>query len=157
KPHREHGWDISRQTAPLHLLFEDEGWQKPWVTIGIGDGGNEIGMGNLPAEIVRDDIPNGHLIAASTGADHLIVAGVSTWGGYGLVAALIALASEQQQKLRKHFTREFDHQILTAATEIGQAIDDSRLDRKGTVMMSVDRLPWEEHAQVIDELRAIVA
>ena len=47
KPHREHGWDISGDTAPLDYLFEDQDWTAPWTTIGIGDGGNEIGMGVL--------------------------------------------------------------------------------------------------------------
>ncbi len=156
KPHREHGWDMSRQTAPLHLLFEELGWQRSWETIGIGDGGNEIGMGNLPKDIVTADIPNGSLIAASTRTDHLIVAGVSTWGGYGLVAGLAALDAARREQLCRHFTREFDHNILRAATEVGQAIDDSRLDKKGQVSMSVDRLEWEEHALIIDALRMIV-
>jgi hypothetical protein len=91
KPHREHGWDMSRETAPLHLLFDDPTWQRRWTTIGIGDGGNEIGMGSLPQHIVETEIPNGPVIAATTPADHLIVAGVSNWGGYGLLAAMACL------------------------------------------------------------------
>jgi hypothetical protein len=77
KPHREYGADMSADTAPLHLLFDDPDWPRPWVTIGIGDGGNEIGMGVLPEEIVRDDIPNGRLISAAVSADYLIVSSVS--------------------------------------------------------------------------------
>src|SRR6202048_1494529 len=88
KPHREHGWDMSRETAPLHLLFDDPTWQRRWITIGIGDGGNEIGMGSLPQNIVETEIPNGRVIAATTPADHLIVAGVSNWGGYGFLAGM---------------------------------------------------------------------
>ena len=76
KPHREHGWDMSRETAPLHLLFDAKA-KVPWYTIGIGDGGNEIGMGSLPKEIIETEIPNGQLIAATTAVDSLIVAGVS--------------------------------------------------------------------------------
>src|SRR5437899_8815465 len=48
KPHREHGWDMSRETAPLHLLFSDPAATRRWYTIGIGGGGNGLGMGSLP-------------------------------------------------------------------------------------------------------------
>ena len=95
KPHREHGWDMSRETAPLHLLFDDPTWQRRWTTIGIGDGGNEIGMGSLPQNIVETEIPNGRMIAATTPADYLIVAGVSNWGGYGLLAAMACLRPQK--------------------------------------------------------------
>ncbi|MEE4145780.1 MAG: glutamate cyclase domain-containing protein [Halieaceae bacterium] len=52
-------------------------------TIAIGDGGNEIGMGNIAAAIATLDIR-----AAVTGCDELLVADVSNWGAYGLIALL---------------------------------------------------------------------
>ncbi|MEB0204280.1 glutamate cyclase domain-containing protein [Pseudomonas sp. CCC3.1] len=155
KPHREYGADMTLDTAPLHLLFEDPAWQRPWVTIGIGDGGNEIGMGVLPPEIVQRDIPNGELIAASTGADYLIVAGVSNWGGWGLLQALAMVRPDLADALLQDFVPEKDHAFLRAAVEVGQAVDDSRLDKAATPMMSVDRLPWETHAAVLRELRGV--
>lgn len=155
KPHREYGADMSLDTAPLHLLFEDPSWQRPWVTIGIGDGGNEIGMGALPPEIVQRDIPNGELIAATTGADYLIVAGVSNWGGWGLLQALAMVRPELADALLHDFHPHKDHAFLRAAVEVGQAVDDSRVDRAATPVMSVDRLPWETHAAVLRELRAV--
>src|SRR6266850_7313454 len=57
------------------------------VTIGIGDGGNEIGMGAVRAKIARLDSLRAR-IATVVRVDHLVVAGVSNWGGYGVVAAL---------------------------------------------------------------------
>ncbi len=156
KPHREHGWDISEDTAPMELLFEDAGWNKTWVTIGIGDGGNEIGMGNVPFDVVQSDIPNGELIAAQTKADFLIVASVSNWGGYALVAALAALDGGSSSKFFAYLCPIWDYKMLWAAVYEGQAIDDSRLDRKGVPQMSVDRLPWVEHAELIEELRELV-
>ena len=157
KPHREHGWDMSRETAPLHLLFDDPTWQRRWTTIGIGDGGNEIGMGSLPQNIVETEIPNGRLIAATTPADHLIVAGVSNWGGYGLLAAMACLRPQKAAALLRHFNREMDHRLLTAAVETGQAVDDSRVDSPGRPQMSVDRIPWEQHAILLEEIAAVVA
>ncbi len=52
-------------------------------TIAIGDGGNEIGMGNIGATIATLDIR-----AAVTRCDELLVADVSNWGAYGTIALL---------------------------------------------------------------------
>ena len=52
-------------------------------TIAIGDGGNEIGMGNIEAAIAALDIR-----AAVTRCDELLVADVSNWAAYGLIAVL---------------------------------------------------------------------
>ncbi|WMT79607.1 glutamate cyclase domain-containing protein [Bradyrhizobium sp. Ash2021] len=157
KPHREHGWDMSRETAPLHLLFEDPTWKPRWLTIGIGDGGNEIGMGSLPKDIVEREIPNGSVIAATTPADYLIVAGVSNWGGYGLLATMACMSPKLRPDLLRHFNRVMDHRFLSAAVETGQAVDDSRVDSPGRPQMSVDRIPWDQHASLLEEMADVVA
>jgi Domain of unknown function (DUF4392) len=61
------------------------------VTLAVGDGGNEVGMGNVRARLVRE----GGLmarVASIVRADHLVVAGVSNWGAYGIVAQLARLS-----------------------------------------------------------------
>lgn len=58
-------------------------------TIAIGDGGNEIGMGNIHSAIADLDI-----IASVTGCDELLVADVSNWGAHGLIAFLDLWSSE---------------------------------------------------------------
>ena len=52
-------------------------------TIAVGDGGNEIGMGNIGGAIADLDIN-----PSVTGCDELLVADVSNWGAYGLIAIL---------------------------------------------------------------------
>ncbi|QFU75257.1 DUF4392 domain-containing protein [Halioglobus maricola] len=52
-------------------------------TIAIGDGGNEIGMGNIREAIATLDIK-----ASATTCDELLVADVSNWGAYGIIALL---------------------------------------------------------------------
>ena len=42
------------------------------VTMAIGDGGNEAGLGSLYDQIV-ETIPNGEVIASATVAEHVIV------------------------------------------------------------------------------------
>jgi len=52
-------------------------------TIAIGDGGNEIGMGN-----VKDALQQLNIIPAATTCDELVIADVSNWGGHALAALL---------------------------------------------------------------------
>ena len=75
------GVDISPQTARIDHLFT-----QGLPSIGIGDGGNEIGMGNLQDVIATADRLPDH--PAVVGCNHLIASSTSNWGGYGLVAAL---------------------------------------------------------------------
>jgi hypothetical protein len=76
-----HGTDISEYNAKIDHLFE----QHPY-SVGIGDGGNEIGMGNLRDEAAGiDRLPDDPCVTQTT---KLMIASVSNWGGYGLAAAL---------------------------------------------------------------------
>jgi hypothetical protein len=68
------------------------------LTIGIGDRGNELGMGPI-AETARALLPFGSNcgcpcgrgVADETPADLAVVATVSNWGAYGIAACLAAL------------------------------------------------------------------
>ena len=72
---------ITEYTAQIDRLFDLHN-----TTIGIGDGGNEIGMGNVykavekSAQLVEDP--------AITKVSELVISSVSNWGGYGLLAQL---------------------------------------------------------------------
>lgn len=86
------GMDITSHTQPLDDWF----LRAPELkisTIGVGDGGNEIGMGNV-MDLVKREIPNGARIASVVPVDHLIVCGVSNFGAYGLVAGLSLIANQ---------------------------------------------------------------
>ncbi len=79
------GRDISQWNARVDHLFTDHP-----ATVGIGDGGNEIGMGNLIKEIPGvETLPDN---PAATRTSKLIITSVSNWGGYGLAASLSKLA-----------------------------------------------------------------
>ena len=86
-PRNMRGEDISAFTTPLDELF----LAGPWQRIAIGDGGNEIGMGSVPASVIGAHVAHGETIACVTPADHLIVAGVSNWGAYALIGALAVI------------------------------------------------------------------
>lgn len=65
------------------------------LSIGIGDGGNEVGMGKVYDKIICSNIPHGPDIACIVSTDYLIVSSVSNWGGYALSGALAALVIRQ--------------------------------------------------------------
>ncbi len=78
------GVDFSEYNAKIDHLFD----QHPY-SVGIGDGGNEIGMGNLRHVIPEQEgLPNDPSVTTTT---KLIIASCSNWGGYGLAAALSQL------------------------------------------------------------------
>lgn len=75
------GEDISEFNAKIDHLFD----QHPH-SVGIGDGGNEIGMGNLREVIPgTPKLPDNPCVTTTT---KLVIASCSNWGGYGLVAQL---------------------------------------------------------------------
>lgn len=57
------------------------------ITISIGDGGNEIGMGSL-RETIERYVPHGEDICAREVADIALISGVSNWWGWGVSAVL---------------------------------------------------------------------
>ncbi|WP_088330037.1 glutamate cyclase domain-containing protein [Lacimicrobium sp. SS2-24] len=77
--HNMRGEDISARCACFDYFVTDA----TCPTIGIGDGGNEIGMGKVFDALQAMDI-----IAARTPCDELVVADVSNWAAYGILAML---------------------------------------------------------------------
>lgn len=73
------GESISERTACFDTFVRNA----KCPTIGIGDGGNEIGMGNIQEALKDLDI-----MASATQVDELLIADVSNWGAYGIVAFL---------------------------------------------------------------------
>lgn len=112
------------------------------VTIGVGDGGNEIGMGNVRARLRRLG-PLMARIAAVIETDHLVVAGVSNWGAYGIAAALGRLAG----RALLH-TPEVERRLIEACVSAG-AIDGLSRRRESTV----DGLGLDVHTAFVRLLR----
>ena len=83
------GVSISDQTAPVDRLF-DLARSEGILTVAVGDGGNEIGMGNVAGAIVREGILAHPCIVP---ADRLIIATTSNWGAFALAAWLSILSS----------------------------------------------------------------
>ncbi len=77
------GVSIKENTVEIDRLF-DTAYEKGIYTVGVGDGGNEIGMGNLQ-DVITNELT---LTPCKTIVSDLIIATVSNWGAYGLIAEL---------------------------------------------------------------------
>jgi hypothetical protein len=101
--------------ANAHLIAA-EAARRGVFTLGIGDGGNEIGFGKV-AEAVRGiqpfgracQCPCGQGVATVTETDVLLAAAVSNWGAYGVAAALAGLLRNPEVL---HSTDDEDRMIL---------------------------------------------
>jgi hypothetical protein len=95
--HGSTGLSYDDAHAKPQFLF-DEAKNRGILTAGIGDGGNEVGFGSV-AEEIADIIPTGRVCLCPCGGgnvarievDHLVVAAISNWGGYGVAAMLAVL------------------------------------------------------------------
>lgn len=131
------GGDITPYTAQIDELLA----VPSATTIGIGDGGNELGMGRVAAALMADlDYP----APCVTPADHLVVATVSNWGAYGLLAYLSSLAG-------RDLLPGDDESVaaLRLLADLGAVNGMS-----GLAEAVVDGFPPEVDARVLDALRA---
>jgi hypothetical protein len=147
-PRTMRGLPLDACAAPLEQLF----LAGPWRRIAIGDGGNEIGMGSLPHALIARHVANGAAIACTVPADHLVVAGVSNWGCYALLAALAALRPDWRAPLLAWLDPAREQAVIEAMVREGPAVDGVT----GRPALSVDGLPMEIHHRRIRELRALV-
>jgi D-glutamate cyclase len=147
-PRNMRGEDISAFTTPLDDLFT----AGPWQRIAIGDGGNEIGMGSVPAALIGAHVAHGEAIACATPADHLIAAGVSNWGAYALIGALAVLRSDWRDSLLGCLDADLDGAILQATVYDGPAVDGVTRAQG----LTVDSLAAEVHHAKLRAIRAVV-
>jgi hypothetical protein len=148
--HTMRGRDITTLMRPAHLLFEAPFGQRP-VTIGIGDGGNEIGMGKIPWHVIDRNISGGGIVACRTPCDLLIVCGVSNWGAYALAAGVRHLLGASPAKAV--FDAERERELLQRMVDAGPLVDGIL----GKPVVSVDGLPFERHAEVLQRMAALAS
>jgi D-glutamate cyclase len=69
------------------------------TTIGIGDGGNELGMGSIAWEALADGLGGeaAGRIVCRVPTDYLLLAGVSDWGAYALALASAVLRGAKNE------------------------------------------------------------
>ena len=139
------GIDYGQGRARIDFVF-DEALKRAIPTVAVGDGGNEIGMGNIP-EAVRDHVRFGEKICAVTKCDHLVTAAVSNWGCSAIAAAMAARTGDR----RLLHTPEREESLLRRSVDMG-LINSPH----GIVDPNVDGIPLSTHLAVVDMLATIV-
>lgn len=125
------------------------------TTIGIGDGGNEVGFGRLretleaqlPAFAQKDKTPCGGGIFSAVATDHLVVASTSNLGAYGVVAALAMLKGDPT------LCHTAEEEIALHHVGVGLGLVDGG---GGGLIPWCDGIPAESNAAVVTLLRNIV-
>ncbi len=135
------GIDMTDFNARIDHLFELHN-----NSIGIGDGGNEIGMGNLSNLIPSLPLPFPINEPCITKTTNLIVSTVSNWGGYGLVAALSILYGKNLLPNPKS-----EQNLLEKCVKYGAVDGVSTLNE-----YTVDGLNINEHNRVLIKLNNYV-
>lgn len=129
------GEDISERCACFDYFMD----YATCPTIAIGDGGNEIGMGNIRAELEALDI-----VPATTACDELLIADVSNWAAHGLIALLGYWA-------REDLLARIDILSILEYTSRNGSVDG--VTRENT--LTEDGLEASDGQQLINDLRAL--
>ena len=151
--HNGFGNDVTCLVAKTDHLIQ-EAARRNILTIGIGDGGNEVGMGCIQQE-VKEIIPSGARcgcpcnagIAAATATDVLVVSTIANWGSYG-IEALLAAAFDAPHILHSPAT---ERRILEEASRAG-IVDPVY----GTSERTVDGTPEEISVRIVELLGRIL-
>jgi hypothetical protein len=147
------GYDVTPIEGKVQYLME-EAQKRGIFTIGIGDGGNEVGMGCIK-ETVKKILPTGSRCGCPCGAgihsgiatDLLVVAMVSNWGAYA-IEALLAIAKGRPEIMHD---RHLEERVFESAIQAG-FIDPAA----GFSMDSGDAIDKSVHLAMIDILNFIV-
>jgi hypothetical protein len=141
------GTEYIGKVDPLLRLCAEKGIP----TIGIGDGGNEIGMGNADGAlrdllIYGDKQYNGGIVPAHI-TDAAVPVTVSNWGGYGIAAALAAVLGRP----------DIVHDEATERRMLLACSLDGLIDGvTGSTLPTSDGMGEEIHVAIVTMLRTIL-
>lgn len=147
--HNMRGEPIDHLTGDLHRLFEEAQESFPdTLTIGIGDGGNEIGMGRFRWSLLRSLLsgPQAARVPCRIPCHQTVVAGTSNWGAYALGAAFAV--SVGRIDVLDPLTVSAERRLLEGMVAAG-AVDG--VTRRGEV--TVDGLPFLTYIQPLIAIR----
>ncbi|KAJ3445986.1 d-glutamate cyclase [Anaeramoeba flamelloides] len=147
--------NITQNTLPFDRLFGEWSKNNNVMTMAIGDGGNEIGMGKF-YDIIVTDINFGEVIACTVETDLVMCVGVSNWGGYAIAAAM--MIDEQIQNNTRlmeniDWFRSENQSVILDEIIKGGCVDGI----SGKIERKVDGLDFDSvHAEMIDLIMDIV-
>jgi hypothetical protein len=125
--HTMRGEDVTRHQARTDLLFPLAA-RHGVLTVGIGDRGNEIGMGGLLGRMARCACSCGGSIACAVDARFPVAAFTSNWGAHAVTAALASRLGQPHLLPRPQSEARMLRQMVRAG-----AVDGATRQRVPTV------------------------
>ncbi len=147
------GESVNGYVAKTHRLFEMLAERRPdVVSTALADGGNELGAGSLPWEVVARAVrgPAGGRVACRIPATHLLLAGVSNWAAYALGAAILGMCGEAA--MLRSMNAEREAKLIEALVRAG-AVDGVT----GRGEPTVDGLDFQSYLSVMEAIIDIAA
>ncbi len=144
------GHDVTAFHTHLPTWEQTRAADAPLRSLGIGDGGNEIGMGKIPHPTIVKNIPHGDRIHCRIPTDDLLVCGVSNWGAYALVAGVLLLRNTPPPA--DLFDPATERAILEVMVREGPLIDGVT----GQATATVDGLSWDAYIEPLLRIREIL-
>lgn len=147
------GLERSADNEPFTDEIVVEAMRRGILTIGIGDGGNELGYGKI-IQAVQEIHPFGKAcrcpcgggVACAVGTDVLVHGAVSNWASYG-VAACLAILSGEETLLHEPALEE---RMLMACVKAGAE------GGPGYNQPWVDKIPSQVHIALVTMLHGII-
>jgi hypothetical protein len=151
--HGAKGFRLTDHCAKVDVLFE-RGKAAGAYTVGIGDGGNELGCAAIRDTVVarvpyaaKCQCPCGGSVVPAFAPDLLVLTAISNWGAYGIAAAL-GLLLDRREVLH---SREIDRRVheLCAAAEANN-------NGPGLLDPGTDAVPAPLHGDFVEILGFMV-
>ncbi len=151
--HAAKGFDFTEHCAKVDVIFE-QAKARGILTIGIGDGGNELGCAMIRDTVIQEVPYGGKCQCPCQGSvvprfmpDVLVAAAISNWGAYGIEAALAVLLGRAEVM----HSREVDYRAhhLCAAAEANN-------DGPGLLDPGTDAVPAHLHGNFVELLQFMV-
>jgi D-glutamate cyclase len=151
--HSSGGKSVTDHAAKIDTLFE-QARARGIVTIGIGDGGNEIGCAAIREAVLRI-VPSARRCACpcrgtvvpTVRTDILVPAVISNWGAYGIEAALALLVGRPDVV----HTRDIDARVHDLCAAAG-----ANNDGPGLLDVGTDAVPGPLHGHIVEILGHMV-
>jgi len=132
------GISVKEFTAPVDELFKLGSKTAP--SFGIGDGGNEVGMGSFAEVLKNKEFFYDYCVIP---CDYPMIASVSNWGGYGFIAEL-------EKQLHVTLLPEFG----TVEKYLEFIVSKGSVDGiKRESVMSVDGKEWALEPEILQSLK----
>jgi hypothetical protein len=151
--HSAGGKNLTDHCAKIDALFR-AARDRELLTIGIGDGGNEIGCAAIRETVLRVvpnaarcDCPCGGTAVPIVETDLFVAAAISNWGAYGIEAAMAVLLERPEVM----HSRVIDGRIYDLCAAAG-----ANNNGPGLLDVGADAVPAALHGHIVDLLGAII-